>query len=733
MKNLPLFLLLAGLGSSLSYSQENSLDVEGYIKKVEQHRIAQQDISVSLYEGVIEDYFLCPSSYTEQEMRAALFEWAKNPQGEFISPWQAHVKPLWEDGEEKPEYNLSLKEQKSMDGSQGRKLEDVLFKAKPEDIEDIQKALQEDVDYKNSFYIAKDDEILGEDFSAYYETASSKDNKGKTYRNLIVFYPENCDITILNKSRKNWRLDTLNHKINLRQLEKNKAEIEFYLPSKKQKSYENTAYEIIALDKKGRRLTLVYDEVIPLSVMRLFNKSGKLSEQAKANLIKAIEGDKAKLWEKGEYHLIKANGIIDSLYFKSFNELVQSRASIALDSLGAKENALIFLGENPYYAPNALTVEDVKLQIDVLLDEKTERYKIDLPAALNSFYAYVKEGETPAIFSEKGVINLPKIDEAQKTLSVFYPLEMDIRIFDNKEQKSYILSEDEKTLTFIPKDMELSANPQYYKGKGDLSYPYRIYDEDGHILKIVSVEHSIDKCGYDEAKSLRDEVAEELETISAKIENSETKILERETLIAINDEHKQEAENNLSAISADIKNKEEAHKALEKNMQKEEKTVDAVLKEIEKLKQTIKEIEEDSVEVDKLTTYPRIQIKEAQSALLPHLHALKKARREHTEISRLLRKNKKKEESLQKTVDTLTEKLAMLQNQLQEESEILKTVLAEQKKREEIYQEAQITLEKAEVEEETVCKVKITAAKEINWMETAFPRTYKEVKVKFLP
>ncbi len=732
MKNLPLFLLLAGLGSSLSYSQENSLDVEDYIKKVEQHRIAQKDTSLSFYEGALEDYFLCPSSYTEQEMRAALFEWAKNPQGEFISPWQAHAKPLWEDGEEKPEYNLSVKEQKSMDGSQGRKLEDVLFKAKPEDIEDIQKGLQADVDYKNSFYMAKDDEIFGEDFSAYYETALSKDNKGKTYRNLIVFYPENCDITILDKSRKNWRLDTLNHKINLRQLEKNKAEIEFYLPSNKQKSYENIGYEIIALDKKGRRLSLAYDEVIPLSVMHLFNKSGKLSEQAKDNLIKAIEGNKAKLWEKGEYHLIKANGIIDSLYFKSFNELVQSRASIALDNLSAKENALIFLGENPYYAPNALTVEDVKLQTDVLLDEKTGRYNIDLPAALNSFYAYVKEGEAAAIYSDQGVINLPKTDEAQKTLSVFYPLEMDIRIFDNKEQKSYILSEDEKTLTFTPKDIKVSANPQYYKGGSGLSAPYRIYDEDGHILKIVSAEHSIDKCGYDEAKSLRDEAAEELEIISAKIENSETKILERETLIAINDVHKQEAENNLAAISADIKNKEEERKALEINMQKEEKTVDAVLKGIEKLKQTIKELEEDGIEVDKSIAFSRIQIEEAQSVLLTHLNGLKKARREHTEISRLLQRNKKKEEKLQKAVAAVTEKLAMLQNQLQEESKILKIDLAEQKKREENYQEAQITLEKAEAEEETVCKVKITAAKEINWMETAFPRTYKEIN-KLLP
>ncbi len=724
--------MLGNLYIALGYAQEaeNNIEIENsiekYVKMIQEHRMFKNDNVIEpVYQN---DYFLCPSSYISQEMHIALIQFAKNPEGEFISPWQAYTKVEWEDGEEKPEYNIIEEKNIIQDGSQGRKLEEVFHNNKPENIEKIAEELIEDIDYKTSIYVDENGAVLEEDFSAYYEKEANNKTKNKeaNYRNLVATYPKNCDITILNNSRKNWRLDTKNHKINLRRLKKDRAEIEFYLPSLKQKEDKNQGYEIIALDKKGRRLEIIYDYKVPLAVRNAFNKADTdILPKAKKNLIVQIKQDEKKLWEKGEYHLIKAAGIIHRIYFKSFNGETKATASVHLNNLSSKEASIIFLSENPYYAPNVYTSTNVRNNTDIITNG--EKYEVDLPAALNSLYAYVNTIRGEIVYSQDRKIIISKNDVAEKRVTLHYPLEMDIRLFD-ESGKDYTLSEDRKTLQFIPKALNINDNPEYYNKFDTLSYPYRVYDEKGNILKVTSASHHVDKCNYKKAVSLLGESEEEVRTIKTEMNKLEEKSLEMETIAELTLVHKKETQSLLLQVTENIKNIDQ--KLKQAHQQAEEAKIKALegFENMQKLLEKLESLDEED-KMEKINeTQEQFQHAKDKLALLQTKAIL--SRKAILKVNEELQKSNDKEIELKAQLVVLNEDLTQSKANIKQKQQKIDEVQSKLKAALEKQEKAQQAVEAASMEAESVCKVTLIAGEKISWIETALPKTYKKIELK---
>ncbi len=708
-----------------AYGEEKN-DVDFYVNKLKEHRSFTENEMISpSYE---DDYFLCPSSYIYQEMHTALTQFAKNPEGVFISPWQNYAQVQWEDGDEKPEYNVIKTAEIKKDGSQGRNLGDVKYEPKPKDIEEIANILPDDIDYKTNIYIDGDTIVIEEDFSAYYEKEDETKTIGKNFRNLMALFPENCEITILNKSRRNWKLDTQNHKINLRRLQKNRAEIEFYLPIAKQKEIENQGYEIIALDKKGRRLKLVYDDKIPAVIAHSFNKAGTdIWPKARQNL---VQKEPSQLWEKGEYHLIKAEGIIDNIYFKSFNGEAQATASVSIKDMDFKEASVMFLGENPYHGPVAYTLTDVKNHIDIT--EHEQYYEIDLPASLNSLYAYVAFKDDEIIYSQDRKILISKEKLENQKPRLYYPLQMSIRLFDQKGE-DYILSEGETKLSFIPEELEISNKAEYYNKNETLAYPYRIYDKKGNMLKIISAEHRVDKCGYQEAKDALNKAKNDALTIRNIIEKTENELLEIETLIALHMTHEEYAHNLLTELKQNIKDKEEELKALTQKWENDQKEALTAFTEIENLQNAKDKIYAEvktGNEADETASSLVIELINAKEKLPILQRKAIKSRKAYLKASEELELKQKNWEAKNKERESIKEKISLKQVEQKNKEESLTNTQMKLEKVEDNQKVIESQVEELQAKPKGVCKVEILANEKIDWLETAMPEAYEEIQLE---
>lgn len=451
MKKILLSLLLLNTAwAETSDKIESQLDA--YIQQLQDFR-NKEDNQLSYSVG--KDYFLCPGDMVEEEMRAALFQAAKNPDATFISPWGENAKLTWTDGQEKPEYNiLTVIDGIKQDGTQGIALADVI--------------------------------IYPRGFVPEPEQEETKDGIG-TYRNLIATYPKNCAITVLNASNLNWKQDTINNIIALRQLKEDKAEFEWRSPKA---DIQNIGYEILVLDENGQLLELTTHEIIPLSVKNRLNKaSTALYPKSKAALIRQVKDNADKIWNEGEYHLTQANGNISEILIKSYNGMAETKASIAVDALKGQP-AYLYLGENPLYSPSYYTPDEAKAKIKVKKITEDE-YQIAMPVSLNSVYAFFDK-KNDALFWDTS-IKLTNDQIESSSLKIQYPLEMKVDIFDASNE-NIELSADKMTISFSPKKLGIEVLSKFYFVDDALKLPYRLYDEKGGLLKPKNITNRLGDC-----------------------------------------------------------------------------------------------------------------------------------------------------------------------------------------------------------------------------------------------
>lgn len=449
------FLLLNVAWAETSDELENKLDA--YVQQLQDFRGNESNISAH-YIG--KDYFLCPGDMVEDEMRAAIFQAAKRPDAEFISPWNGKAKLIWEDGKEKPEYNiLTIVNGVKQDGTQGIALEDVVIMPRGQ-------------------------------MPKITEVAQDINDTDRVYRNLIATYPKNCMITVLNKSNLNWKQDTIHNIVALRQLKDNKAEFEWRKPKV---DVENIGYEIFALDENGQLLELNEHVVIPLSVKNRLNKaSTDIYPKSKAALKKQMAENVNKVWDEGEYHLLQANGQINNIFIKSYNELTETKASIALDTIKGKP-AYQYLGENPLYSPNYYTLDDAKSKINIQKMGEDD-YQVFMPISLNSVYAFIDDDNDELFWDAS--IKLMGDQLKNQTVKLHYPLEMKVDIFDADNQ-DIVFSEDKMTIMFSPKKLGIEALLKYYLTDNVIQLPYRLYDEKGGLLEPINITNRLGDCDSD--------------------------------------------------------------------------------------------------------------------------------------------------------------------------------------------------------------------------------------------
>lgn len=451
MKKILLSLLLCNFAwAETSEELENKLS--NYVQELQDFRAKKGE---QLDQPVGKDYFLCPGDMVEDEMRMAIFQAAKVPDTSFISPWGENAKLSWEDGQEKPEYNiLTVIEGIKQDGTQGIALEDVIIYPRGE----VPEPKQEEI----------------------------KVGKG-IYRNLIATYPKNCAITVLNASNLNWKQDTINNIVALRQLKGDKAEFEWRSPKA---DIQNIGYEILVLDENGQLLELTTHEILPLSVKNRLNKTATaLYPKSKAALIQQIKDNADKIWSEGEYHLIQANGDIGEILIKSYNSTAETKASIAVDALKGQP-AYMYLGENPLYSPAYYTPDEARAKIKIKKIVEGE-YQITMPVSLNSVYAFFDE-KNDALFWDTS-IKLTNDQIESPTLKIQYPLEMKVDIFDASNE-NIEFSADKMTISFSPKKLEVEALSKFYFVDDALKLPYRLYDEKGGLLKPKNITNRLGDC-----------------------------------------------------------------------------------------------------------------------------------------------------------------------------------------------------------------------------------------------